>query len=250
MINNYRKYYYEVDKDWHENRVGVYHVSSIGNSHKELDPHEHSGPCLRETFKGYIDPVENDDKKEGNFHIGRILHKIIQEIYKHNVPNSSIEFPIIIQLASDIQIKGSIDIIDFDKTAVIDIKTSSMFTHPSSEYDYNPTHTSQISIYSGLLMGYVFKLKYFTPKLIQMVYTKKHNLETAELDIDVDKEDIKNALHEFIERVIYLDNCLTKFRTPVAEPHKWCKFCRHLDFCKEEGDIIETKKKGRYILNV
>lgn len=249
MNNEYRKYYYEREVDWHETKIGIYHVSAIGNSHKDLDPQEHSGPCLRETFFGYTDPIKNDDKSQGNFHMGDILHPIVQGIYKKNVPNSVIEFPIVIQLTKDITIKGSVDIIDFDKQAVIDIKTASLFTFPSSEYDYNPTHTSQISIYSGALELYVFKETFFKPKLLRMVYTKKHNLETVEIDLNADEEDVTNSYNDFIERVTYLDECLRENKVPAAEPHKWCKFCSLLDYCKEHGDIIETKKKGRYILN-
>ena len=154
--NKYRKYYYEIDTEWHENKIGTYHVSGIGNSHKDLDPWEHAGPCLRDTYWDYLDPIEDNDETAGNFHIGKILHEIIQDIYKHNVPNSIIEFPIVIK-HNDITIKGSVDIIDFDKEAIIDIKTASMFTFPSSEYDYNPTYVSQVSIYSALLSYWVFK---------------------------------------------------------------------------------------------
>ena len=255
MINKYRKYYFENEEDWHTYEIGTYHVSAVGNSHKDLNPHDHSGPCLRATYFDYIHPIENDDKSEGNFHIGRILHKVIQEIYKINVPNSIIEFPIVLEVKKGITIKGSVDIIDLDEKSIPDIKTASLFTFPTSEYDYSPTHVSQTSIYSALLQMYVFKETFFKPKILRVIYTKKHNLETVEVDLDVNEEDVAKSYDDFVARVIHLDECLREKKIPDAEPMKWCKFCPRLSFCIEKGYIKLKKdskgkaKKGWYVLN-
>lgn len=247
MKNRYKKYFIEKEGEWHEYEIGIYHVSSIGNTHEGINPQEHYGPCLRATYWEYLDPEERDDESTGNFRMGEILHEIAQKIYKKNHPNSVIEFPIIYRLTTNILIKGSVDIIDFVKKAVIDLKSASLFTFPSSEYDYNPTYISQVKIYTAMLNYWIFQEEYFKPELLRIVYMKKHNLETVELDQDCDWDDIAESYTDFIERVIYLDKCLRELKEPIAEPHKWCKFCPILERCLEQKDIIAGKKKNTYI---
>ena len=248
MENKYKKYFELVGKEWHDHKIGTYHVSAVGNSHADIDPQEHYGPCLRSTYWDYLDPVENDEKSEGNFKMGDFLHEIAEANYKKNHPNSVNEFPIVLKISKDVTIKGSIDIIDFDDKIVLDFKSSSMFTFPSSEYDYNETYLSQVRIYTALLEYWIIKDTYFKPEKLRVVYIKKHNLETVELDILYDWEEVAEAYGDFLERVKYLDNCLRNKKEPEAEPHKWCKFCPRLEKCVEQKDIIEIKK-GKYVLN-
>lgn len=255
MSNKYKKYFIEdEEKEWHNYKVGTYHISAVGNSHKELSPQEHYGPCLRSTFWNYKDPAERDEKSIGNLRMGNILHGIAQEIYKKNRPNSIIEFPIVIKMG-EITIKGSVDIIDFGDKAVVDLKTASLFTFPSSEYDYNQTYLTQVRLYGAFLQYNIFDNEYFEIETLRIVYIKKHNLETLEMDINYDGEEIAKAYADFVERVQYLHDCLTDTIVPKAEPHKWCKFCPYLEYCLEHEDLkpyVDSKgkkKKGWYVLN-
>ena len=61
--------------DWHAKRVGVYHVSVIGCNHKDLEPDDHSGPCLREAYWGYVNPRPPTVETIGNFEEGIDHHK-------------------------------------------------------------------------------------------------------------------------------------------------------------------------------
>lgn len=255
MSNKFKKYFDEVEeKEWHEYKIGTYHISAVGNSHKDRSPQEHYGPCLRSTFWNYKDPEDKDDKGLGNLRMGNILHRVAQEIYKKNNPNSVIEFPIVVKMG-DITIKGSVDIIDFEDKAIVDLKTASLFTFPSSEYDYNPTYLTQVKVYSAFLEYHVFNPETFKIEILRVVYIKKHNLEVLEMDIDNEWEDVANAYADFVDRVSYLHMCLTSTVVPDAEPHKWCKFCPYLEYCLEKEDLkphVDSKgkiKKGWYVLN-
>jgi hypothetical protein len=246
-MNKYREYFLKEETEWHSREIGVYHVSQIGNSHKELDPQKHYGPCLLSTYEDYKNPEERDLLSTGNLAMGTLLHKVVQKRYKKNHPNSVIEFPIVLDYQG-IRIMGSVDIIDFDRKAVMDIKTASLFTFPGSEYDYNPTYISQVKIYTALLELFVFGNKFFVPEELVVIYVKKHNLEVLETPIDYNGEDIMDSYDDFYNRCIYLDECLQTGVEPEAEPHKWCKFCSRLSRCKAEGRIKQGLKKNWYVL--
>jgi len=247
MENKIRTYFKIKDSsDWHRYKIGEYHVSSIGCSHKELDPQTHYGPCLRATYYAYTEPEEKDLKTIGNLLMGEILHKIVQERYKGLNPNAIIEYPVTHIYGNQLTIKGSIDILDLEDGSIRDVKSASLFTFPGSEYDYNPTHIDQVSIYAALLK---IMMPDFILNKLMIIYVKKHNLETIEQVVVFDREDVGLKFGDYLSRVVYLDLCLTNKREPKAEPHRWCKFCSKKEHCLEQGDIIETKKKGRYILN-
>lgn len=248
MTNKYREYFDKQEVEWHSRQIGVYHVSQIGNSHKDKNPQDHYGPCLLSTYEDYQQPEEKDLHSTGNLAMGTLLHKVVQKRYKKNHPNSVIEFPIIVYF-SNLKVMGSVDIIDFNRKAVMDIKTASLFTFPGSEYDYNPTYMSQIMIYTGLLKLFVFNNDFFTPEELVAIYVKKHNLEVLETSIDYDWEKVMAAYANFRDRCEYLDECLREEVEPEAEPHKWCKFCPRLKRCLLEGRIKKGLKKGWYVLN-
>jgi len=258
LDNQFEKYFIKKDTEWHSYKIGEYHVSAVGCSHQDLEPEEHYGPCLRSTYWDYLDPVEKELSGKGNLRMGNILHGIVQDIYKESYPACSIEFPILLTFSDeisgeDLKIRGSVDILDFngEDPFVLDLKTSSMFTFPSSPYDLNPTYKTQVILYTYMLRNFILKKEYFDPKKVMVVFIKKHNAETVELEIKYNDEMYSGYYYDFIARMTYLHECLIKKKVPVAEPHRWCKLCPYLEYCMEKGDIIEVKegRKKRYLKN-
>ena len=255
MKNEYEKYWLIDEKEWHENEIGIYHISAVGISHQDLEPEEHSGPCLRSKYFVYLEGENHNQASIGNFYMGNLLHAESQGIYKKNHPNSVGEFPIVYKIAEggeDITIKGSVDIVDFDIQINPDLKTASMFTFPSSEYDTSPTYMTQVTLYTYILNEFVFRPSWYRAESLMIVYFKKHNLTTLE-QLKKYTDDIgKSVYDEFIWRVRFLHNCLMDREVPDAEPNKWCKYCHKLEYCLEEGDIILVKegRKKRYLKNV
>ena len=265
MSNEYEKYWVINEKEWHENEIGIYHISAVGISHQDLEPEEHSGPCLRNKYFVYLEGENHNLATTGNFKMGNYLHAEAQEIYKKNHPNSVGEFPIVYELDSKgnefwgieeeeeeyIIIKGSVDIVDFDIQINPDLKTASMFTFPSSEYDMSPTYMTQVTLYTYILNEFVFRPTWYRAESLMIVYFKKHNLTTLEQFKKYSDEMGKEVYDEFIRRVRFLHNCLMDREVPDAEPNKWCKYCPKLDYCLEEGDIVLVKegRKKRYVKN-
>ena len=260
--NEFQKYWHPEFRDWHENIIGIYHISSIGNSHQDLDSDEHSGPCLRQTYFEYTDPIPNSDETEGNFEEGEEHHKKLQKIIKKWKPNTVIEDPLARIFEKDGQkiiITGSIDITykhllklarDSAKTkkriSIWDIKTASDYTLPKDRYDKNPTHFDQTSNYGTFLILYELNPK--TNEIVRqkIIYTNKHNKSTH---VQRQKFNLEKGIEKFsemIDRAFYLDNCLKLKMFPEAEPMHWCKYCKYLKRCIEVGDV-EMVMKGKYM---
>lgn len=243
MKNLYKKYWIEEPKEVHEYKIGTYHVSQIGNSHLDLDFDEHSGPCLRQGYWEYLEPIEQKDGTAGNFHIGRILHEEIQRIAKINNPAIINEFPLRVWI-KDIIISGSIDTVEFTKEGIhiIDFKSASQYTLPKGDFDKNPTHFTQVYIYAYLL-SMVLNLNIID---VSLIYINKHNIETFKQTEKYDKDKAETIYTNFITRCFYLDECLKTEKIPEPNCMKWCKYCKYLRRCIEVGDV-ETIMKGRYM---
>ena len=244
MINQYDKYWIKRPKETHEYKIGTYHVSQIGNSHIDLESSEHSGPCLRQGYWQYSDPIEFTDGTKGNFHMGRILHERIQEIKKINDPAVINEFPLRMWI-KDIIISGSIDTIIFTKEgiSIIDFKSASQYTLPSGKWDKNITHFSQVYLYAYIL-SLVFGSD-INIKDVSLIYISKHNLATYVQTEKYDSEKAEGIFKDFLERCFYLDECLKQKQVPVPEPMKWCKYCDYRERCVKQGDVeLVTTKKG------
>lgn len=267
MKNEFKKYWHPKFKDWHENIIGVYHISSIGNNHQDLKYNKHSGPCLRQTNWEYTDPLPNSDETEGNFEEGDEHHDKLERIVKKWKPNTVIEKPLAKLFTRDgktILIIGSIDIeyhhlfdvrIDTDKTikqiSIWDIKTASSYTLPKDKYDYNPTHFDQVSNYGTF--DYLFELnnELTEIKRLKIIYVSKHNKATFVQRQKFELDEGLILLDDLIERSFYLHDCLLKKEIPVPEPMKWCKYCKYLKRCMEQGDIeIIYSGGGKYIKGI
>lgn len=240
--NLYRKYWIETPVPTHEYMIGIYHVSQIGNSHQDLDSDEHSGPCLRQGYWQYLEPIELTEGTLGNFHMGRLLHRNVQEIMKINNPATINEFPLR-YWTNDIIISGSIDTVVFSKNkiSIIDFKSASQYTLPKGKYDKNPTHFTQVYLYAyllSLMFGSHIKIKD-----VSLIYINKHNLATYEQTEKYDSEKGEAIFKDFLERCFYLDGCLKHKQVPVPEPMKWCKYCDYRGKCKEQGDVELTFTK-------
>lgn len=243
MENLYKKYWIEEPKEVHEYKKGTYHVSQVGNGYPDLETDEHSGPCLRQGYWEYIDPIKQNDGTTGNFRIGSILHKKIQKIIKINNPAVINEFPLR-QWIRNVIVSGSIDTVIFTKEGVhvIDFKTASQYTLPKGEFDKNPTHFTQVYIYAYLL-SMILKLDIID---VSVIYINKHNLETFKQTEKYDKDKAKLIYIDFNIRCFKLHLCLKDKAVPHPEPMKWCKFCKYLKRCIEVGDV-EMVMKGRYM---
>ena len=276
LKNQYKKYWIEEPVEHHKNIIGEYHVSSIGCDNQHLSPDDHAGPCLRQTFYGYVAPMEFTNQTAGNFHIGTISHKEIQRIYKLNHDAVIDEYPLGLKIKIDddlIKILGSIDITDetFDIKPlinlidIIDFKTASDWTFPKDKDDKNPTNFNQVNIYGYILFAYKINRKYNKIRNLKLVYIAKHNLYTGEQSIQFDAGIALLKFTEFITRVKYLHSLLKEYYKimefyktvsnlesrrklickettkclPKKEPNKWCKFCDYRQRCY--ADVIEEK---------
>ena len=237
MKNLYHKYWIEEPKKVHEYKIGTYHVSQIGNSHGDLEPAEHSGPCLRQGYFEYLDPTEFDDGTKGNFHMGNIIHKEIQRIMKINNPAIINELPLRMWIYDDMILSGSVDTVVFVKGGahVIDIKSASRYTLPKGKYDKNITHFTQVYIYAHMLNRHVFG-ESIPIKTVSILYVNKHNLATFKQTEKFNEEKAQDIFNDFVERCAYLNTCLKEKEVPIAEPMKWCKYCRYREKCEELGN--------------
>jgi len=247
------KYWHPEKKEWHENIKGIYHVSSIGTNHQDIDYEDHSGPCLRQTYWEYTDPLPNSDATEGNFEQGREMHERLQKIIKEWKPNTVIEKPlakIFERGEQKILIVGSIDIeykhifnLDRDdsktkkKISIWDIKTASDYTLPADEDDINITHFDQVIIYGTLDVMYELHPDFTEMKGLKIIYINKHQKATHPLKRPYDFVEGVEKLRDCIDRSFYLDECLTKSEIPVPEPMHWCKFCKYRSRCMAQGDV-------------
>lgn len=232
MKNRYRKYWVEKEKEWHTNKIGVYHVSSVGSDHSDLDPNMHYGPCIRKTFYTYTDPIDHSINSMGNLRVGNEVHSRIQEIQKKNDPRCIVEFPLSIKIG-DIRLVGSVDLVRFKsdkKYDVIDFKTASQYTLPKNKFSKNPTYFTQVYIYAYLLEKY-FISDYQQIDKLKIVYINKHNYATYEIIEKYDKNKAEKIFKSFKQRAKLLDTYLKNDILPKKEQMKWCKYCNYVDRC-------------------
>ena len=236
LPNKYLDYFVIRPYEWHQNKIGYYHVSQIGSSHVNLDPKKHSGPCLRDTFFVFI-PI--DKKKQsllttGNFEVGNIFHGHVEDIKKTNNPFHFPEFPLqrlMDRNGQKLIILGSIDlprqkILTFKDNAnkpipihITDLKTASEFTFPydNSEDNQNPTHFDQVTIYGFWLMNYYLRRKYNRLVDLTVAYLNKHEAYTGEQVRKYNNEAAKVIFVDFIKRAFILDKKIRQFMKILNE---------------------------------
>jgi hypothetical protein len=259
MENEFRKYWHPEFREWHENKIGTYHVSSVGLNHQDLEPEEHSGPCIRETWYEYTDPIPDRDETVGNFEMGNDIHKPLQEIIKKWKPHVIVEKPlkkIINNKGRMIKAVGSIDIeyqhncakTDTEKVkiSIWDIKSASKFTLPSGKYDRSPTHFSQVSIYAVMDDFFSLHPDWNIVVRVKIIYVSKHNKATFTQRQKYQSELADEIWDEFCSRVCYLDDCLVEDILPEREPHKWCLkgYCKYKNRCR--ADVKHDAEVPKY----
>ncbi len=272
LENEYRKYWKAKPREWHENKIGIYHVSSIGCNHQDLDPDNHSGPCLRSTYWDYVDPIPNSDETDGNLEEGNRHHKDLQKIIKEWKPNSIIEYPVAVELIRELDelgedgelqeekilFVGSIDILykhlfddeinyNVKSWSIWDIKTASSYTLPRGKYDKNPTHFDQTEIYGYIVLAFDLDEHKNKIKRKKIIYIDKHNLGTYTQREKFNVIEAEEKYQDAVERCWYIHDCLTKGEVPAPEPMHWCKYCKYLDRCMEQGDVEAIQGRGGYI---
>ena len=263
--NEFQKYWHPEKfkklPDWHERTIGIYHISTIGCSHQDIDWDEHSGPCLRETFFEYTDIIPDSDSTEGNYEQGKDIHKGLQKIIKAWKPNTIIEYPLAQLFEKDgmkILLVGSIDILykhlynllkdtstSIKKISIWDIKSTSEYTIPKGRYDKNPTHFDQVDLYGIFILLFEFDQDKYEIKRVKIIYVDKHNKGTYIQRKKFNMNRSMNKLGDCVARAFYLHSCLLKNEVPVPEPHKWCKYCKYLVRCQECGGVEPIMKGAK-----
>lgn len=246
--------------DWHAKILGIYHVSSIGCNHQDLKSDDHSGPCLRQTYWEYSNPRPNTQETEGNFDMGKDLHKAWQKIVKKWFPHAIIEKTVAKVFTRDgvsILLVGSEDVhmpLVFNlktatsktkrKRAIWDGKSASNYTLPKGKYDKNPTHFDQPKIYGAFEILFELNMEHNIIVRVKIYYFDKHNKGTYIQREKFDDIEAIAKLADCVDRAFYLHTCLIKGEVPVPEPMKWCKYCSYVGRCIRQGDvkIIKTKK--------
>jgi len=241
LPNKYLKYFIIKPYEWHQNKIGYYHVSQIGANNQRLEPKDHSGPCLRDTFYGFI-PIDvklQSLNTQGNFGVGNIFHPHVENIQKTNNPFNFPEFPLQKLLDHDGQkiiVLGSIDlprqkILTFDDNAddpipihITDLKTASDYTFPydNSVMNRNPTHFDQVYIYGYWLINYYLNSKYNKLIDLTVAYINKHEAYTGEQVEKYDNDHGVGIFIDFITRAFTLDTKLRRFMKIYSE---WCDHC-------------------------
>ena len=230
LPNKFEKYFIIRPYDWHEVRIGYYHVSTIGAYNQNREQKEHSGPCLRDTFYGFI-PVDKKKQSlntQGNFKQGDFIHEKGEGIAKINDPFVFPEFPLQRLLAHGKQkiiILGSIDLpkqkqltlddnpINAIVINITDFKSASDYTFPydNSEKNRNPTHFDQVNIYTYWLLNYYLNNKYITVEDITVAYVNKHELYTGEQKVKYNNDKALGIFVDFVSRAFELDTKLKRF---------------------------------------
>ena len=226
LQNEYVKYFIIRERDWHEKKIGYYHVSVVGCNHQYLEPDKHSGPCLRAAFYEYTSPKEQSLSTKGNFHVGNSVHSEVELKAKINDPFCFPEFPLqrlfehkghkIIALGSiDIPTQKELTLEDNAEDpiliSVIDLKTASNWTFPFDESDINPTHFDQTKIYSFWLITYYLNRKYNKMDELTITYINKHEYYCGEQTQKYNNLEAKEIFTSFIKRCFKLDSRLKKF---------------------------------------
>jgi len=260
LDNLFVKYWNTDPFDWHRKKEGEYHVSTIGNSHEDLPPEDHYGPCLRAGWYKWQMDKPKSLTSEGNLSMGSLLHRIVQEKYKEAYPLCEIESPVMISLyeketGDEIRLIGSIDLVEFEwindnssKVAfsVGDFKTASNWTLPSGKYDRNPTYFCQSYNYMSFLYLMKYNDMWCIPKDVKVIYIAKHNLATYEIIEKYDIEKGTKLFEELIERTRKFHQYIKLNKLPEPEPMKWCKLCDYKEYCKNddkgEKDWIRIRK--------
>jgi len=259
MKNEYIDYMINRHTEWHTNEVGKYHISAIGNSHADLDPKDHYGPCIRSTYIDYVNKLPHSLTSLGNFKLGNILHKHIQKVYKKNHPLCSIEFGLqsLLKLGRmRILSLGSIDIIDqkfiVKKTYdglihvdIVDVKTASQYTLPKNKYDRNPTYFSQGYQYASSLFKNYFDPEVIVVDEIKILYASKHNLEIYPIKALYEPEIAMEKWKDYVKRCWMTHRCLKKKILPDPEEMRWCKYCKYRFRCGEDS-LVAVKRGIEY----
>jgi len=237
LENKYKKYFHLKEEDWHKKVIGEYHVSGVGCDTSHLEQHEHSGPCLRQTFYDYTDEIENSVGTEGNFAVGTNAHEVIQGIRKKNKPMIISEFPLGM-LHGDKKLLGSIDLVEFQdlthypiEIMIVDIKTANDGTFPKDDENLKITHENQVLIYSYWLQNFVLNEAFMVIKSYRIIYVNKNNWFVGEITRPYNNKIGANKFMEFLTRCNKLHRYLKEETLPPAEPMRWCKYCKYGQRC-------------------
>lgn len=241
FINEYYAYFEGQPIPWHDYAIGNYHLSAIGVSHQELDPKQHSGPCLKKLYDEYqqkfggcyVEPPE----RKGIFKIGIMIHKEIQENAKEKDPSLDVEYALILPLAIGkdvVYVKGSIDLLSRYDPYLTDIKSSAPYNMPKNEKDYHISHGDQTILYTYIYNNKMRNLVEM-PEIedVRIAYVSKHNLDTRICNVDYDDDIGKEYYDDLMGRVKYFHKCLKKQVAPIGEPMKYCKYCELKGECEE-----------------
>jgi len=245
--DNHIAEYFDLEKfksNWHDFRAGEYHFSLLLS-------------CLRDYYLKIINnQIETNLETLGNFHIGSILHKEIQEFIEKKYGFCIIERPLLdeIEIAYEhngmkfediIRLVGKADLLDISQDDLGDIKTTRYM--PILEKLEQDDFEAKYGKYIVQALVYAFYLNhtYFQIqplKKVKLIMVLKANLTVKVIWIDYEEETALFFYKLMRQRAEYLHLHIMKNEMPECEINKYCPNCSNISLCPEGTEYAESLK--------
>lgn len=218
-----------LDSDWHKKKIGEYHLTRLLG-------------CIRAYWFWFKYDREFTLEQKGIFHIGKILHKNIQDYLEKTLGFVIIEFPCEDELENRISILFKIDIVHTRDKEISDIKTTrympiiSDLSVDKFEEKFGK-YILQVLAQIYFVNNTYFKLE--PMETIKILYIDKINLYTKEIWLDYNEELGEYFYLKIRARAEYLHDYLTELDTIPEhyDPSKDCLYCPFIDLCPEGMEI-------------
>lgn len=251
--------YFDFDKyqtNWHNKRNNVYHLTSLLQ-------------CLKMQFLIHKYELDNEDRSLetlGNFFLGHILHKEVQDHLEKTLGAVIIERPIIDEIELSfidkktkqkyedvIFIVGKADVVEMknrffliDENSLDDIKTTRYM--PIFEKLTQEKFEDKFGLYiiQVLALTYYLNHTYFTIdpiKKLKIIYVHKADCYTKDLDIYYEDSVAKKFYLKIRERAKYLHKCIMLDEMPKAELNKYCSTRLCMGYCDEGTEYADSLKE-------
>jgi hypothetical protein len=239
------------ESNYHEERKSMYHISSLTL-------------CAKKTFLDQCKKVKKTPLDKGVLHIGKSLHKEIQKGYLRKHAFSQIEtivqykhtYDSLNNEKSDLIVTGKIDILDFENSRIIDIKTSKADSFEKLKNEYKKAKDDHIN----QILTYLYIWNYLEVrdpnsfkwiKSAGVIYINKENYEDIYFEIDCSKSSCEKAFKLALENAILIDKAFI-FKDYSEMDSKcvfsytnWlCRgFCAHSKGCNYYGQKPKNLEK-------
>lgn len=249
---DFKKY----ESNWHDKKTSVYHLTQLLQ-------------CIKMQWIIIKYDLEQEDRSLetlGNFFLGHVLHKEIQEYIEKTLGAVIIERPMIdevdmkftdpktnTEFEDVIFIVGKADIIEMkqkhygiDENILGDIKTTRYM--PILETLDDPKFEEKFGLYiiQVLALTYYLNHTYFKVDPIdklKLIYVHKADCYTKEIFIAYDDKVAKEFYIKIRERAKYLHTCIMLDTEPKAELNQYCPSRICLGYCSEGQEYAESLKE-------